>query len=269
MFIFAYMIIAFLVLLLLHTFLAAPWLVRKNKPWAYAAVTLVLLAVFVAYVLLTHGGPGRGMPPPEPPDVPEGYFLPPGGPPPPGEPRGRGPVRPEVLEILLGVLMLAANIGIIYRFRASHSAARIRELENELRQQRDEKTRLAVPVDETMSFRSEGKTFLVRTDQIRYIEGMSEYVKIWREDVLEPLVVLERLKNLQEKLPSDRFLRVHRSYIINLSRISEVGRDSVLLDDGTNIPVGEVYGRELKTFSSSPKGLFEDGRQNNRHPSSN
>lgn len=253
MIIFVNMIIALLVLLLLHTFLAAPWLVRKNRPWVYAVVTLLLLAAFVMYVLLNHGRPGPEMLPPEPPDggfpPPDASWGPPPPPPGPGGPDGRGPLRPEWLEILLGVLMLAANIGIIYRFRASRSATRIRELENELRQ-RDEKTRLAAPADETMAFRSEGKDVLVRTDRIRYIEGMSEYVKIWREDAPEPLVVLERLKNLQEKLPSGRFLRVHRSYIINLARISKVGRDSVILDDGTRIPVGEVYGRELKAFLS-------------------
>jgi DNA-binding LytR/AlgR family response regulator len=51
-------------------------------------------------------------------------------------------------------------------------------------------------------------------------------------------------------LPTGQFLRVHRSYIVNLSRIREAGRDGVTLDDGTTIPIGDSY-RDIfrKAFS--------------------
>ena len=230
------MILAFLALLLLHNFLAVPFLVRKKKLWAYAAVTLALLGGFVAYVLLTHGGPGPGMPPPR---AQEGDFPPPqGGPWGPGGPAGKGPIPPEWLEMLLGVLLLAANVGLIYWIQARRSTARIRELEAELKQ-RDEQP---VPaMSETMLFRSEGRDVRVEAAQIRFIEGMSEYVKIWRDDAGEPLIVLERLKNLEEMLPVGQFLRVHRSYIVNLSRIRATAAGQITLDDGTRIPVGDSY----------------------------
>lgn len=233
------MILAFLALLLLHNFLAVPFLVRKKKPWAYAAVTLALLGGFVAYVLLTHGGPGPEMPPPR---APEGDFPPPPGGPwgpgGPGGPAGKGPIPPEWLEMLLGVLLLAANVGLIYWIQARRSTARIRELEAELKQ-RDEQP---VPaMSETMLFRSEGQDVRVEAAQIRFIEGMSEYVKIWRDDAGEPLIVLERLKNLEEMLPAGQFLRVHRSYIVNLSRIRATAAGQITLDDGTRIPVGDSY----------------------------
>lgn len=242
------MIIALLVLLLLHNFLAVPFLVRKRKPWLYAAVTLVLLGSFVAFVLLSHGGHGPEMRPPMPP---EGDFPPPGpggllpGPGGPGGPAGKGPIPPEWFEMILGVLLLAANVGLFYWIQAKRSTARIRELEAELKQ-RDE---LLVPTEPgAMLFRSEGQDVRVETAKIRYIEGMSEYVKIWRDDAEEPLVVLERLKNLEKSLPSGRFLRVHRSYIINLSRIREAGRDSVTLDDGTTLPIGDSYRPAFKEY---------------------
>ena len=237
------MILAFLVLLLLHNFLAVPFLVRKKKPWAYAAVTLALLGGFVAYVLLTHAGRGPEMRPPMPP---EGAFPPPpggpGGPPPPsggpGGPAGRGPIPPEWLEMLLGVLLLAANVGLIYWIQARRSTARIRELEAELKQ-RDEQP---VPaMSETMLFRSEGRDVRVEVAQIRFIEGMSEYVKIWQDSIQEPLIVLERLKNLEEMLPAGQFLRVHRSYIVNLARIRATTAGQITLDDGTQIPIGDSY----------------------------
>jgi len=233
------MIFAFLVLLLLHNFLAVPFLVRKKKPWAYAAVTLALLGGFIAYALLSHSGPGPGMPPPM---APEGDFPPPPGGPfgpgGPGGPEGRGPIPPEWLEMLLGVLLLAANVGLIYWIQARRSATRIRELEAALKQ-RDEQPAPAAP--DVISFRSEGQDVRVEAAQIRYIEGMSEYVKIWRDGAAEPLIVLERLKNLEEMLPAGQFLRVHRSYIVNLARIRATGADGITLDDGTRIPIGDSY----------------------------
>ena len=237
--IFVHMIIAFLALLLLHNFLAVPFLVRKKKPWAYTAVTLALLGGFVAYVLLARGGPGPGMPPPMPPEG--GFPPPPGGPVGPGGPggpEGKGPIRPEWFEMILGVLLLAANVGLIYWIQARRSTARIRELEAELKQ-RDEQPAPATP--ETMLFRSEGQDVRVEAAQIRYVEGMSEYIKIWRDGAAEPLIVLERLKNLEEKLPAGQFLRVHRSYIVNLARIRATAAGEITLDDGTHIPVGDSY----------------------------
>ena len=252
MVIFVNMIVAFLLLLLLHNFLALPLLIRKKKPWAYAAVTLVLLAAFVAYVLLGQAGPEPGMRPPEPPD---GAFTPPpegpgGSPPPPGGlggPGGPGPLRPEVFEILLGILLLAANVGILYWIQAACSAKRIRELESEIRK-RDEQKARAVPAAEALFFRCEGKEYRVDPARIRYVEGMSEYVKIWLDDATEPLVVLDRLKNVQARLPSERFLRVHRSYIVNLDRIHVTGAGGITLDDGTHIPVGDSHRQEVRDY---------------------
>jgi two-component system LytT family response regulator len=140
--------------------------------------------------------------------------------------------------MLLGVLLLAANVGLIYWIQARRSTARIRELEAELKQ-RDEQP---VPaMSETMLFRSEGRDVRVEVAQIRFIEGMSEYVKIWQDSIQEPLIVLERLKNLEEMLPAGQFLRVHRSYIVNLARIRATTAGQITLDDGTQIPIGDSY----------------------------
>ena len=224
------MIVALLLLLLLHLMLAVPLLVRKKKPWAFAAVALGLLGAYAAYVMLlsgVHGGP--------PPDG-------------PGGPGGPGPIRPEVLMILLGFLLQAAGTGIVYLVRAPRSAARIRELETEIREKDTAAQKTDAP--EYIQFRAEGKTVRVETDSIRYAEGMSEYIKIWRDGAAEPLVILERIKNLQEMLPPARFMRVHRSYIINLARIREAGRDGITLDDGTTIPVGDSYRQVFREYLS-------------------
>ena len=61
----------------------------------------------------------------------------------------------------------------------------------------------------------------INFDEIKYIEGMSEYIKIHLTDS-RPVMTLLRMKAIEEQLPSDRFMRVHRSYIVNLSKISVI-----------------------------------------------
>jgi len=110
-----------------------------------------------------------------------------------------------------------------------------------------------VPVhlqEDAVFFKADYRTVRVRLADIRYIEGMSEYVKVWFDGAAVPLLVLVRLKTVLEKLPSECFMRVHRSYIVNLSRIREVGRDGITLDDGTTLPVGDLYKQEFKDYLS-------------------
>ena len=101
---------------------------------------------------------------------------------------------------------------------------------------------------EALVVRSEGKEYRVEPARIRYVEGMSEYVKIWLDDAPSPLIVLDRLKNVQARLPSGSFLRVHRSYIVNLDRIRSTGADGITLDDGTHIPVGDNHRQEVRDY---------------------
>ena len=94
---------------------------------------------------------------------------------------------------------------------------------------------------EALAFKVDYKTVRVEPARIRYAESMSEYLKIWLRDEPAPLVVLYSLKRLAEQLPQDRFLRIHRSYLVNLSDIREYSRTSVTLDGGPTLPVGDLY----------------------------
>ena len=94
---------------------------------------------------------------------------------------------------------------------------------------------------EALTFKLDYKTVRVDPARIRYVESMSEYLKIWLRDEPAPLVVLYSLKRLAEQLPEDRFLRIHRSYLVNLSDIREYSRTSVTLDGGPTLPVGDLY----------------------------
>ena len=107
---------------------------------------------------------------------------------------------------------------------------------------------------EPLTFKVDYKTVRVEPARIRYVEGMSEYLKIWLRDEPAPLVVLYRLKRLAEQLPQDRFYRIHRSFLVNLSDIREYSRTSVTLDGGPTLPVGDLYRAGLLAAISGKSG---------------
>ena len=84
-------------------------------------------------------------------------------------------------------------------------------------------------------------------DRIRYIEGLKDYVKIHVEGEAHPVVSLLSLKSLEEQLPADRFIRVHRSYIVQPSKIRTIERNHILFD-GERIPISESYRQPFYDF---------------------
>ena len=94
---------------------------------------------------------------------------------------------------------------------------------------------------EYISVKADHKVMLVRTSDIVYVESNGEYVVLVMQDGSR-IVTLFRLKNMDTMLPSDSFMRVHRSYIVNLKRISGYAKGSVYLDGAPDpLPIGENY----------------------------
>lgn len=87
----------------------------------------------------------------------------------------------------------------------------------------------------------------VNIADIRYIEAMSEYLKVWLEGEPKPIITLLSLKKMEERLP-DHFMRIHRSYIVNLTKIREVNKNRVILDADTYLPVGDLYKESFQAF---------------------
>ena len=106
------------------------------------------------------------------------------------------------------------------------------------------------PEDDSLFFKTDYRTVRVRLGEIRYIESMSEYVKIYVDGSQTPILVLMSLKVLIDRLPADAFMRIHRSYIIALGRLREANKTEVTLDDGTVLPVGDMYRPGLKEYLS-------------------
>jgi two-component system, LytTR family, response regulator LytT len=88
--------------------------------------------------------------------------------------------------------------------------------------------------------KSDYKLLRINFNNIKYIEGMSEYIKIHLTDS-RPVMTLLSMKAIEEQLPPDRFMRVHRSYIVNLLKISVIERSRIVFDGKVYIPVSDQY----------------------------
>ena len=97
-----------------------------------------------------------------------------------------------------------------------------------------------VDEDDAIFFKTEHRIVRVQVSDIRYVEGMSEYLKIHLEGKRN-LVVLLSMKKLEERLPRHVFMRIHRSYIVNLRKIQEVNKNRIILDADTYLPIGDLY----------------------------
>ncbi|WP_111709884.1 LytR/AlgR family response regulator transcription factor [Lutibacter citreus] len=76
-------------------------------------------------------------------------------------------------------------------------------------------------------------------DDIKYIEGLKDYIKIYSNSH-KPILTLSSFKKIEEKLPAKLFVRVHRSYIVSLKYIHSVQRNRILIDT-IRIPIGNNY----------------------------
>ena len=95
--------------------------------------------------------------------------------------------------------------------------------------------------DGSLFVKSEYKIIRINVADICYIEGMSEYVRIYTDAADKPVVTLLSMRKLEERLPQEMFMRVHRSYIVNLRKITEVSRLRIIFNKNIYIPVGDNY----------------------------
>ena len=95
--------------------------------------------------------------------------------------------------------------------------------------------------------KSEYKILRINFDEIKYIEAMSEYIRIYLISS-KPVMTQLSMKSIEDQLPDDRFMRVHRSFIINLSKISVIERNRIVFDGTIYIPVSEQYKTKFQTY---------------------
>ena len=103
--------------------------------------------------------------------------------------------------------------------------------------------------DEYLFLKVEYQLVRIALNDILYIEGLKDYVKVWLKSAEKPVLSLTSLKSLEEKLPGKRFMRVHRSFIVSLDKINSITRNALQLGK-INITVGDQYKDAFGVFLS-------------------
>ncbi|KUJ60789.1 two-component system response regulator [Flavobacteriaceae bacterium CRH] len=101
--------------------------------------------------------------------------------------------------------------------------------------------------DEFIFLKVEYQWVRISLKDISYIESLKDYVKVHIDDSQKSVLSLISLKALEEKLPSSKFMRVHRSYIVSLDKISAISKNSIFIDKA-EITVGEQYKETFKSI---------------------
>ena len=101
--------------------------------------------------------------------------------------------------------------------------------------------------DRTVFIRVDGEWRNIAIDQITYVNGMKDYVLFYLDDESKPLITHLTMKSVEDMLPPDKFLRVHRSYIVAINKIQKVDRNDCIYIGNEIIHVPDGY---LTTFRS-------------------
>lgn len=234
-------VLPYIILYLLHNYLAIP--LAKRSRLLYVCAALLLFAALCSYVFITapvqHGPDGLpGPPPPRPDGVPPLPGTSPG--PPPGPPPGVPPLQPEWLKIVLGLLVIGLNWGVHHYFELKKQREENRRLQDEkLNWMENGQASQAEDQDKLLVFKSGRKSLRIHASQISFVESMGAYLKI-HVSGQEDAVLLGSLTAFV-KDNQDSFVRIHKTYAVNIDAVREAGKSSAILEDGTSLPVGEAY----------------------------
>ncbi len=101
--------------------------------------------------------------------------------------------------------------------------------------------------EEFLFLKSDYKIRRINFADILYIEGMKDYVKVFTRNEPKPILSLASLKHLESKLPGEKFMRVHRSFIVNLEKIDTIDRSRIVFGK-EYIPVSDQYKEKFQEF---------------------
>ncbi len=101
--------------------------------------------------------------------------------------------------------------------------------------------------NEFLFLKSEYKIRRINFNDILYIEGLKDYIKVYTLNEPRPILSLTSLKLLESKLPASKFMRVHRSFIVNLTKIHTIERSRIIFGK-TYIPISEQYKEKFQNY---------------------
>jgi two-component system response regulator LytT len=100
---------------------------------------------------------------------------------------------------------------------------------------------------EFLFLKSDYKIKRINFNDILYIEGLKDYVKVYTANDPKPVLSLTSLKTLETKLPESKFMRVHRSFIVNLDKIATIERSRIVFGKAY-IPVSDQYKDKFQEY---------------------
>ncbi|MXV14938.1 LytR/AlgR family response regulator transcription factor [Hufsiella ginkgonis] len=118
-----------------------------------------------------------------------------------------------------------------------------------LREQQKEpvKTPVAKPEQDHLFVNADYSIVRIRIDDIRYIEGLKDYIKIFLADTQKAVITRLSMRYMEEKLPPAKFMRVHKSYIVALDKISAFKKNRIMVQQD-EIPVSDNYRDNLMAY---------------------
>ncbi|MBL7921356.1 MAG: response regulator transcription factor [Bacteroidia bacterium] len=110
-----------------------------------------------------------------------------------------------------------------------------------------EEKKSGITNDNFIFVKSEYKQVKINLNEVYYFEGLKDYIKIWLNTQPKPVLTLMSLKTLEQELAEEKFMRVHRSFIIALDKIESVERSQVVINK-ERITIAEQYKTKFQEF---------------------
>jgi DNA-binding LytR/AlgR family response regulator len=104
--------------------------------------------------------------------------------------------------------------------------------------------------DDAIFVRSEYTLVKIPLNTIEYIESVQDYLKIHQTNA-RPVMTLMTLKSIIDKLPPEKFRRIHRSYVVPLSKVTSIGQKKLFIGQ-TELPISDTYYNEIKEWVNNP-----------------
>lgn len=242
-------IASFLFVFILNIYVLIPLYLKKKQYERYILLILAITPLIICFSLRVEnnyttrsvtGMPpmelGPGMPPMElsekmPP--PAGFRL-----------QNQSAARTAEMQFLqsLVIALLVIGTGTAYKVILFWI-----EEEKQKKQLQEQVQQDNQHIDEYIYVKSDLKMVKVLISDILYIESANEYIKIYLNKG-ESITTFMRLKNIETKLPADRFMRVQRSFIVNLDKIQAVEKNRIFIEQKKFIPIGEQYKESFQQY---------------------
>lgn len=233
---------SYLLAFAVNLYLLIPLLLTKQKypGYVFAVLALILITSTAAFALSQTGNweRGLGMPPMELGPGQPPMELSESMPPPVGYNSTTSLSAKSPLLSYLGILMITF---LVVASGTAYKVVLIWIRERRLMKELQESPSLNPSAEQTSLFvKANLKNVRIELDKIHYIESANEYIRIHLEPG-EVITTFMRLKHMEATLPAQKFMRVHRSFIVNLEKIKAVEKRRLLIGTNSYIPIGEQF----------------------------